>query len=39
MKRSRFAEEQIIGVLREHVAGAKTSDLAPMYGVVASAEV
>jgi hypothetical protein len=28
MKRARFAEEQIIGVLREHEAGAKTADLA-----------
>src|SRR5437660_2372987 len=28
MKRVRFTEEQIIGVLREHEAGAKTADLA-----------
>ena len=28
MKRARFAEEQIIGVLREHEANAKTADLA-----------
>lgn len=28
MKRKRFTEEQIIGVLREHEAGAKASDLA-----------
>jgi hypothetical protein len=28
MKRNRFTEEQIIGVLREHEAGAKAADLA-----------
>ena len=33
MKRKRFSEEQIIGVLREHEAGAKTGDLARKYGV------
>ena len=27
MKRKRFTEEQIIGVLKEHDLGAKTSDL------------
>jgi hypothetical protein len=27
MKRKRFSEEQIIGVLKEHEAGAKTADL------------
>jgi putative transposase len=27
MKRARFTEEQIIGVLKEHDAGAKTADL------------
>ena len=33
MKRARFTEEQIIGVLREHESGAKTSDLARKHGV------
>jgi transposase InsO family protein len=33
MKRARFTEERIIGVLREHEAGAKTADLARKHGV------
>ena len=33
MKRKRFTEEQIIGVLREQEAGAKTGDLARKHGV------
>jgi putative transposase len=33
MKRKRFSEEQIIGVLREHEAGAKTAELARKHGV------
>ena len=33
MKRSRFTEEQIIGILREHQAGAKTADLCRKHGI------
>jgi putative transposase len=33
MKRIRFSEEQIIGVLHEHEAGAKTADLARKHGI------
>jgi putative transposase len=33
MKRKRFSEEQIVGVLREHEAGGKAADLARKYGI------
>ncbi len=33
MKRSRFSEDQIIAVLREHQSGAKTADLARKHGI------
>ena len=33
MKRTRFTEEQIIGVLKEHELGAKVSDLCRKHGI------
>jgi putative transposase len=33
MKRSRFSEEQIIGMLKEHELGAKTADLCRKHGI------
>ena len=33
MKRKRFAEEQIIGMLKEHELGAKTADLCRKHGI------
>jgi len=33
MKRIRFTEEQIIGVLKEHDLGAKTADLCRKHGI------
>jgi putative transposase len=33
MKRSRFSEEQIIGILKEHEAGVSVSDLCRKHGV------
>lgn len=33
MKRSKFAEEQIIGILREQDAGAKTAELCRRHGI------
>ncbi|SDF92400.1 putative transposase [Thalassobaculum litoreum DSM 18839] len=33
MKRSRFSEEQIIGILKEHQAGLSASDLCRKHGI------
>jgi putative transposase len=33
MKPSRFTEEQIIGILQEHEAGAKTADVCRKHGI------
>ena len=36
MKNSRFSEEQIIGILKQSEAGAKTSELCPQHGISAA---
>jgi putative transposase len=36
LKSSRFSEEQIIGILRQSEAGAKTSDLCRQHGISAA---
>jgi putative transposase len=33
MKRSRFSEEQVIAILKEHEAGAKTVDICRRHGI------
>lgn len=33
MRQSRFNEDQIIGILREHEAGAKTADVCRKHGI------
>ncbi len=36
MKKSRYTEEQIIGILKQHEAGLKTADLCREHGVSAA---
>jgi putative transposase len=36
MKRSRFSEEQIIGILKEHELGAGTAELCRKHGISAA---
>lgn len=36
MKKSRFSEEQIIGMLKQHEAGLKTADLCREHGISAA---
>jgi putative transposase len=33
MKKSRFSDEQIIGILKQHEAGVKTADLCREHGI------
>ncbi len=36
MKKSRYMEEQIIGILKQHEAGVKTADLCREHGISAA---
>ena len=36
MKKSRYAEEQIIGLLKQHEAGVKTAELCREHGISAA---
>ena len=35
MKRSRYSEEQIVGILKQHEAGVKTAELCRQHGISA----
>ena len=39
MKKSRFSEEQIIGILKQHESGLKTADVCREHGVSAGRSV
>jgi putative transposase len=36
MKKSRFSEEQIVGILKQHEAGKKTADVCREHGISAA---
>ena len=36
MKKSRFSEEQVIGILKQHEAGVKTAELCREHGISAA---
>jgi putative transposase len=36
MKKSRYSEEQILGILKQHEAGVKTADLCREHGISAA---
>ena len=36
MKKNRYTEEQIIGILKQHEAGVKTADLCREHGISAA---
>jgi putative transposase len=36
MKKSRYSEEQVIGILKQHEAGVKTADLCREHGISAA---
>jgi putative transposase len=36
MKKSRYTEEQIIGILKQHEAGVKTADVCREHGISAA---